>query len=774
MESLLTYIIQVNLLLGIIYLGYIGLLKGLTFYVLNRVYFLAGGLFAFIYPFLDLKSLFVQRGLNMGAVGEQISLYITEPEVQQQLTLGRLVEIVFMVGAIVLLLKFVFQLLSLLRIHLNSKSDQWRTYLFRNVLIPIVPFSFLNKIYVNKGQHADAELKDIFKHEDIHVKGLHSLDILLFEMILVCCWYNPFVWFMRRAIRQNLEFLTDQQVLDKGIDKQTYQYSLLNVSKKGTSVGLSNQFNFKLLKRRIMMMNKKRSSKIELSKYAFLLPVFLLTGAAFTVSKAEGSIEGVVEKVNETVLPIQLPTVDLRSQTDQSNMKTTVLADTLAKANQVATRDFKEIKRSAIDFSKNQKYFVDNKLVSKAEFLAIPEGKLAKYWFSNDSDMIKYRTKSSIDISGGAILANTVEMQQHSDIAQKKLRCVMNGIVQEKTFTVDDIDPNAIASVSVLQGKAAIDKYGEDVGKDGILEVNLKEGAHIGKDMTKLKGLTIGVTYRDDLLTNDKSTDVVYVIDGKRVDQKMVKELALTPDGIATLSVWKDAEAIKKYGEDAKNGVLVITTKKWARENPDKVNNKFRFIGQENKKGDDVVTVVGYKRDNSVDDKISSTIGSKKNEGQGEKVVAVVGYKKSETLDDAKQITLMDKSETANLEAKTIGLLANKQASQSIGTDFPSVRIRGYDGKVKPLIVVDGAVKKEASLQRLDSKDIESIEILKNASATALYGSAGKDGVIIVTTRMKASEQKNDVQANGKLKEKISGAIKMEIEKEKIRVESSN
>ena len=774
MESLLTYIIQVNLLLGIIYLGYIGLLKGLTFYMLNRVYFLAGGLFAFIYPFLDLKSLFVQRGLNMGAVGEQISLYITEPEVQQQLTLGRLVEIVFMVGAIVLLLKFVFQLLSLLRIHLNSKSDQWRSYLFRNVLIPIVPFSFLNKIYVNKGQHADAELKDIFKHEDIHVKGLHSLDILLFEMILVCCWYNPFVWFMRRAIRQNLEFLTDQQVLDKGIDKQTYQYSLLNVSKKGTSVGLSNQFNFKLLKRRIMMMNKKRSSKIELGKYAFLLPVFLLTGAAFTVSKAEGSIEGVVEKVNETVLPIQLPTVDLRSQTDQSNMKTTVLADTLAKANQVETRDFKEIKRSAIDFSKNQKYFVDNKLVSKAEFLAIPEGKLAKYWFSNDSDMIKYRTKSSIDISGGAILANTVEMQQHSDIAQKKLRCVMNGIVQEKTFTVDDIDPNAIASVSVLQGKAAIDKYGEDVGKDGILEVNLKEGAHIGKDMTKLKGLTIGVTYRDDLLTNDKSTDVVYVIDGKRVDQKMVKELALTPDGIATLSVWKDAEAIKKYGEDAKNGVLVITTKKWARENPDKVNNKFRFIGQENKKGDDVVTVVGYKRDNSVDDKISSTIGSKKNEGQGEKVVAVVGYKKSETLDDAKQITLMDKSETANLEAKTIGLLANKQASQSIGTDFPSVRIRGYDGKVKPLIVVDGAVKKEASLQRLDSKDIESIEILKNASATALYGSAGKDGVIIVTTRMKASEQKNDVQANGKLKEKISGAIKMEIEKEKIRVESSN
>ncbi|MGE8241886.1 MAG: hypothetical protein ACN6PD_04185, partial [Sphingobacterium sp.] len=176
MENLLTYILQVNLLLSIIYMGYVGLLKGLTFYSLNRGYFLIGGLFAFIYPFLDLKSLFVQRGLDMGLVGEQISFYIEDQEVQEKLTLAGLVEIVFILGAVLLLLKFLFQLLSLLRIHFHSTADQWKTYFFRNVFIPIVPFSFLNKIYVNKGQHMDAELKDIFKHEDIHVKGLHSLD----------------------------------------------------------------------------------------------------------------------------------------------------------------------------------------------------------------------------------------------------------------------------------------------------------------------------------------------------------------------------------------------------------------------------------------------------------------------------------------------------------------------------------------------------------------------------------------------------------------------
>ncbi|WP_313156681.1 M56 family metallopeptidase [Sphingobacterium multivorum] len=725
MESLLTYILQVNLLLGIIYLGYIGLLKGLTFYFLNRAYFLVGGLFAFLYPFLDLKSLFVQRGLDIGVVGEQISLYMMAPEVQRQLTLGRLVEIVFMAGAVLLLLKFVFQLLSLLRIHLNSTSDQWRTYLFRNVLIPIVPFSFLNKIYVNKDQHLDAELKDIFKHEDIHVKGLHSLDILLFEMILVCCWYNPFVWLMRRAIRQNLEFLTDQQVLDKGIDKQTYQYSLLNVSKKGTSIGLSNQFNFKLLKRRIMMMNKKRSSKIELSKYAFLLPIFLLTGAAFTVSKAEGSIEGVVEKANETLLPIPLPTVDLRSQTDQSNMKATSLTDTLAKAHQVETRDFKEIKRSAIDFSKDQKYFVDNKLVSKADFLAIPEGKLAKYWFSNDSDLIKYRTKSSIDIAGGAILANTVEMQQHSDIAQKKLRCVMNGIVQEKTFTVDDIDPNAIASVSVLQGKAAIDKYGEDVGKDGILEVKLKEGAHIGKDATRLKGNTIGIEVRANA---EPRSEPLYIVEGKEVNSTIMSAIPGTE--IQSIDVIKN-NAASIYGEKGKNGVILVKLKK---------NGSPKITNQ-------TLTFTYDKKENA------GNVDKMKVNGNLSEVV-VMGYKK----EDANGPEL--KGRAQGIPGNIIGLTddgSGKVAARNI-------KFRGVHGaKGNPLFVVDGEIAADKKIKDLDPNTIDNITILKDQNATALYGDQAENGVIIVNTK---SYVKEHPEISSDVKDRLSGKVRKVIKTE--------
>ena len=110
---------------------------------------------------------------------------------------------------------------------------------------------------------------------------------------------------MRRSVRQNLEFLTDQQVLDSGLNKELYQYSLLKVSTEGVSLELSNNFNFKQLKKRIMMMNRARSRKVELGKYAFLFPLVILFAAAFTVSKADEKIVDVVGLVKETELRIK-------------------------------------------------------------------------------------------------------------------------------------------------------------------------------------------------------------------------------------------------------------------------------------------------------------------------------------------------------------------------------------------------------------------------------------------------------------------------------------
>lgn len=681
MDNLLTYIIQVNLLLSIIYLGYVGLLKGLTFYSLNRAYFLIGGLFAFIYPFLDLKSLFVQRGLNMGLVGEEISYYMEEQDVQEGLTLGGLVELVFMLGVAFLLLKFLFQLFSLLRIHMHSKADRWKTYFFRNVFIPIVPFSFLNKIYVNKEQHVDAELKDIFKHEDIHVKGLHSLDILLFEIILVCCWYNPFVWFMRRAIRQNLEFLTDQQVLNKGIDKQTYQYSLLNVSKKGTSIGLSNQFNIKLLKRRIMMMNKKRSSKIELSKYAFLLPILLLTGAAFTVSRAEGSIEGVVEKANETTL------LKLDDQQQDSTLSV--------------------------------------KMVGEA-------GKVLKEAYGTDTIKIdtSRRSKGTTVLSGQI---GSLKIKGASDATGNPLFVVDGEVISKKQL--DAIAPEQIESISVLKDKSATAIYGEK-GENGVLLITTKTGSSTGK----LQGKVTGLFVRQDSVGKAKAAvikypaNILYVVDGTRISSEEMRDM--DQNNIERIHVIKDGSARTKYGEEGKNGVIEVTTKKWARDNPDKVSHNL-----------------------------------KSEDKPDERVITVVGYKKGDKGNDPKTITFEGKAAQSDSRGKTAKFVAQTATYTKVEgnpRNINGVRIRGLSGKEKPLFVVDGQVQSK-DRNDLKSEDIASIEVLKNQSATTLYGTAGSNGVILITTKKKAGELNDRKGEREPLDGKIKNIIKTELDAERKR-----
>src|SRR5690606_13848155 len=79
MESILTYLIQVNLLIALIYLGYYFLLKGLTFYNINRIYFILGTLYAFIYPFLDIKSWFSKQvELPIGEVMQYLPIVFQE------------------------------------------------------------------------------------------------------------------------------------------------------------------------------------------------------------------------------------------------------------------------------------------------------------------------------------------------------------------------------------------------------------------------------------------------------------------------------------------------------------------------------------------------------------------------------------------------------------------------------------------------------------------------------------------------------------------------
>lgn len=97
----------------------------------------------------------------------------------------------------------------------------------------------------------------------------------------------------------------------------------------------------------------------------------------------------------------------------------------------------------------------------------------------------------------------------------------------------------------------------------------------------------------------------------------------------------------------------------------------------------------------------------------------------------------------------------------------PSIRIRGsgsISASNEPLFVVDGFPLMDSDISDINPNDIESMEVLKDASSTAIYGSRGANGVIMITTKRGSREANNlnvniltGIQTPGRLTNLISG-----------------
>jgi len=286
MPDIIIYLLKANLSIILFYLGYRLLLRRLTFYNLNRFYLLFSLIFSFTYPLVDIMEWL--GGAEHGIPTEVVYVIPDWHEVPVR-TFGWWTWIVGLigVGSLWCAVKLTIRLLSLWRIHRQSRPSVWQWFRYRQVFGNIMPFSFWRHIYLNVHNHGPSDLAEIFRHEQVHVNELHTFDILLAELGSVLSWFNPGVWLLRAAIRENLEFITDRGVLMSGVDKKAYQYSLLAIGQQlDRQPDLANGFNFRSLKRRIMMMNKQSSSRLQLGKYILAVPVIAAFVLVFTVTKA--------------------------------------------------------------------------------------------------------------------------------------------------------------------------------------------------------------------------------------------------------------------------------------------------------------------------------------------------------------------------------------------------------------------------------------------------------------------------------------------------------
>ena len=306
MSFLFAYIIKLSISLAVVFLFYWFLLRRLTFHQWNRWYLLLYSALSFAFASIDISPLLKQHEEGYGAVQTYIPSLaenqVIRYAVSHDWTWKEAVVVLIGMGITIMFMRLLVQQISIYRLRRKSTLISGEGVRLYQVEASIMPFSYGNSIFVNQHQHGEEELKEIIRHEFIHVKQRHTIDMLVAEWICILNWYNPFAWMIKAAIRQNLEYIADQYVLNQGIDKKTYQYLLLKVI--GVSqFSIATKFNFASLKKRIAMMNKMRSAKMHLVKFLFIVPLAGVLLVAFRSAQASEAQQPTLALNNPDTVP---------------------------------------------------------------------------------------------------------------------------------------------------------------------------------------------------------------------------------------------------------------------------------------------------------------------------------------------------------------------------------------------------------------------------------------------------------------------------------------
>jgi TonB-dependent SusC/RagA subfamily outer membrane receptor len=377
----------------------------------------------------------------------------------------------------------------------------------------IHPFTFFNHIVISDSTLDHPQLPMILKHEKIHATEKHSFDILVSELMFLFQWFNPFAWLQRDAIRNNLEFLTDEKVTDRN-NMQSYQMAMVSLAGKKGVAPFLNALNGNDLKNRIIMMKKKTENKNKMVRQLMVLPllVILVIGLSNKEFKA-APVAGQIRNLSEA---------------NQLN-KVSIAGDSLKNKKKEIIVVGYPINKAPEDSAKTQ--IKSNG--SKVWFVTKADGRnskdtVKKMTFNKGNEEIQV-TGYAMKSDGKNFTGDSIKIRATSGMKGNEPLYILDG---KEIGTIDGISAEQIESISVLKDKSSTILYGEK-GKNGVIIITSKK-------------------------TGQPSDNVLIILDGKPTKKKVAD---INPDDIQSVNVLKGDQAMTKYGDMGKNGVIEITMK---------------------------------------------------------------------------------------------------------------------------------------------------------------------------------------------------------------------
>ncbi|RZJ71061.1 M56 family metallopeptidase [Flavobacterium sp.] len=297
METLGLYLAKSAALMGMFLLAYHLFLKRETFFKSNRWYLLLGLVTSIALPLVTFKKVVwievakpvlpverLQDAAYASLAETDVVNVISEAsqptfEIDWLLISGVLYGLV----ALFLAVQFARDFFSLRKL-LKGKTVHRRSgYKFVDVPENVAPFSYFDYIVYNSTMFSHDELINVLEHEKVHSVQKHTLDVLFSRILCIAFWWNPIVWYYKKAIIQNLEFIADNEAAKKIPDIKAYQFTLLKITTHENCVQITNHFFQSLIKKRIVMLNKNQSSKWNSYKYLLIVPALAAFFFAFQV-----------------------------------------------------------------------------------------------------------------------------------------------------------------------------------------------------------------------------------------------------------------------------------------------------------------------------------------------------------------------------------------------------------------------------------------------------------------------------------------------------------
>lgn len=271
---MINYILQVLLFQALFLAVYDFFLQKETFFKWNRIYLLATPFLSFLIPFLKFES--IQQTVPQEYLIQLPTVFLN-PQVAIEQTIANqtsfnYVPFIFIGGMIIFTFIFIIRLFKILNLINSNKIVKNEHYNLVILKEKQSAFSFFNYIFINKHLVESKDLK-IVQHELVHCKQLHSVDLLLFEILKIILWFNPLIYVYQKRITLLHEYISDAEVV-KQTNKKSYFNTLLSETFNVENITFINQFyKQSFIKKRIAMITKNRSKEIKQLKYLLIVPL---------------------------------------------------------------------------------------------------------------------------------------------------------------------------------------------------------------------------------------------------------------------------------------------------------------------------------------------------------------------------------------------------------------------------------------------------------------------------------------------------------------------